>query len=114
KADVLDTADPGALEAIDHVAREIEHGMAAALSGREVARVRGVGRGEAVDQILADLVAALADHRPGCGGDARAHSAEPLHRLDGRLEYATERAAPAGVGGADHARLVIRKQHRSA
>ena len=36
-----------------------------------------------------------------------ARAPEPLHRLERRLEHAVERAAPAGVRGADHPRLGV-------
>ena len=40
--------------------------------------------------------------------------AELRHRAHGRLDHARERAAPAGVGGADHAGLGIGEQDRRA
>ena len=45
---------------------------------------------------------------PALGG------AEPLHRRDRRLDHAGERAAPAGMRGADHAGARIGQQHRPA
>ena len=40
--------------------------------------------------------------------------AELLHRGDGRIGDSGERAAPAGMGGADHPGLVIGEQDRRA
>ena len=47
--------------------RQIEHRVAGACGRREEAALSWLGRDEAVDQILADLVVALADHRSGRG-----------------------------------------------
>ena len=54
------------------------------------------------------------DHRPERRDDALALGAETLHRHDGRVGDARQRAAPARMGGADDARLRVREQHRTA
>ena len=41
-------------------------------------------------------------HGPTAASMPLAPRAELLHRLDGRVGHAGERAAPAGMGGADH------------
>ena len=111
--EVVDGGEAEPFQPRHDVARQVEHEMAG-LARREEARVVRVGRHELLHQLGADLVARLVDHRPGRRDDARARSAEPLHLDDGCLQHAAERAAPAGVRRADHLRLRVGEQHRSA
>ena len=53
-------------------------------------------------------------HGPTAARDPAALGAEPLHLRDRRLDHAAERALPAGMGGADHARLAVGEQDRRA
>ena len=97
--------DAGGRKPRRDVAGEIEHGVAGVRARREEALVRGAVGPEAVDELGTDLVVRLADHRAGRGDDVRRASApQRFHRGDGRLDHAGERAAPAGMRGADHAR----------
>ena len=54
----------------------------AGLAGREEARVAAIGGDELFNQVGADLVVRLADHRPGGRDDAAARGAELFHRRD--------------------------------
>ena len=53
-------------------------------------------------------------HGPTAAAIRARVGAEPLHRRDRRLGHAAERAVPAGMGGADHARLRVGEQDRRA
>ena len=77
-------------------------------------RVLGVGIQEALDEFAADFVGVLADQRADGGDDAAAVGAEFFHRVDGGFQHAGQRALPAGMRGADHARGGIGKQDRAA
>ena len=88
--------------------------MAVAGGGREKAARGAVLGGETLDQIGADLVIGLPDHRPDGGADVAARGAEPFHGGDGRLDDARQRAAPAGMRGADHMGFRIGEQDRAA
>src|SRR5262245_42590952 len=80
---VLDLSDAGALEPRDDEAGQIEHGVARSSGGREEALAVRIGLDEAIQQIGADFVIVLSDHRTERGGDTRARGAELLHRSDG-------------------------------
>ena len=82
--------------------------------GREEARVVGVGRQETRDEFRPDLVVRLPDGGAERRHDAGALGAERLHGGDRRLDHAGEGAAPAGMRGADHARLGVGQQQRPA
>ena len=77
--------------------------MAVARSRCEEAVAGGIFCVEAGNKVGADLVIGLPDHRSDRGDDAAALGAEPLHGVDRGLDDARERAAPAGMGGADDA-----------
>ena len=74
----------------------------------------GIGIEEAFDEFAADFVGVLADQRADRGDDAAALGAEFFHRVDGGFQHAGQRALPAGMRGADHARGGIDEQDRSA
>ena len=80
----------------------------------EELRARFVLGCEAGDEIGTDFIVVLTDHRPERRTDAAARGAEPLHGGDGRFDHARQRAAPAGMRGADDARVRIGEQHRPA
>ena len=84
--------------------------MAAVRARREEACVRGAVGLEALDEFRTDFVVRLPDHRAGRGDDvvARRRRSFSIAR-DGRLDHAGERAAPAGMRGADHARAARRR-----
>ncbi len=59
---------------------------------------------KALDEFAADFVGVLADQRADGGDDAAAVGAEFFHRVDGGFQHAGQRALPAGMRRADHAR----------
>ena len=69
---------------------------------------------DTIDQVLADLVIRLTDHRSGRRHDPSALGAELFHRRDRLFDHAGQRAPPSGVRGTDYPRLGIGQQHRSA
>ena len=73
-----------------------------------------IGGEERRGKFRPDLVGRLGDARADAGMDPRRRGAQRDHRRHRRLEHAGDRAAPAGMGGADHAGLGIGKQHRRA
>ena len=105
---------PARAEPRRDIAGEIEQGVAVAGRRGEEALTRRILGGKARDQIGADFVIVLPDHRSERGADPAAFGAELLHRRDGRLDDAGQRAAPAGMGRADHARRRISEKDRAA
>ena len=114
KAEILDVADPGPLEPRRDIAAEIELGVTVARRGREKPAAGRVLGGKARDQIGADLVARLPDH----GSDAaRMFSRIAPSRVIASIVASmtpAERAAPAGMRGANHAGLRVGQKHRPA
>ena len=96
----------GAGKAGGDKAGQIELRMARPAGGEEAGIIR-IRPGELLNHLVADLVIALADHRADCNNEAAARGAQPLHGGDRRFQYPGKRAAPAGMGGADNARLRI-------
>src|SRR6185437_2005816 len=113
-ADIVNHQHPGILEPHPDKAGEIEHGVVLARRGNEVQCILRIGRDESLDEFAAYLIAVLADQRPDRRNDAAWFGAECFHRRDGGFQNACQRALPAGVGGADHARGRIDQQDRSA
>src|SRR5882724_1305223 len=113
-AEIVDHQDAGVFEPHPDEAGEIEHGVSFARGGKEEHRVVGVLLDEAFDELRADLVARLADQGTDGGHDAASLSAELFHGVDGRLQDPGQRAFPAGMRRADHPRVRIDKQYRSA
>jgi len=77
----------------------------------------GVGRilGEkGFGEVGADLVGGVTDARAHGGDHVGTVRPQALHGTDGRVEHAAQRAAPAGMGGADHTGLGIGEQDRRA
>ena len=78
------------------------------------AALLGVGIQKTFDEFAADFVGVLADQ----GADRRHHAAavgaEFFHRVHGGFDDAGQRALPAGMRRADHARGGIDEQDRSA
>ena len=112
--EILDLRDGGPHQPRPDIAGEIEQGMAGARRRAEEAIAAGILRGKARDQIGADFVIVLPDHRSERGVDLAAFGAKPFHGLDRRLGDAGERAAPAGMRGADHAGDRIGEKDRAA
>ena len=108
-----DTADPGGGEASDAIGFEVEMRLASGAVG-EKAVVGGVVGQEAGAEALVDLIAGARDARADRGGDAIDPRAEAEHRGDGAVGDPGEGAAPAGVGGTDHARFAVGEQDRGA
>ena len=73
-----------------------------------------VGLDETLDEFAADFVGVLADQGADRGDDAAAFGAEFFHRVDGGFQHAGQRAFPAGMRRADHARARIDEQDRAA
>ena len=73
-----------------------------------------VGIQKPLDEFAADFIGVLADQRADGGDDAGAVGAEFLHRVDGGFQHAGQRALPAGVRCADHARARVGEQDRAA
>ena len=88
--------------------------MARSDRGNEERGIVGVGIEEAFDEFAADFIGVLADQRTDRRDHAAAVGAEFLHRVDGGFEHAGQRALPAGMRRADHARGGIDEQDRSA
>src|SRR5580704_17315570 len=114
KSDIFDVADARPGQPRADIAGEVEHGMAVARAWREEAVAGGVFCVEAGNKVGADLVIGLPDHRSDHGADLAALGAEPLHGFNRGLDDAGERAAPAGMGGADDSGVWIGKKDRSA
>ena len=100
-------------EAGGDIAFEIELMMPVATRREEAVVVR-IGLGEAAQEGVVDLVAAARDRWADGGGNAGAVGAQPLHRLQRRLGHPGESTLPTGMGGADHAGLLVGEQHRGA
>src|SRR5580700_1904458 len=114
KPDILDAADARPDQPRADIAGQVEHGMAVAPSRREEAVAGGVFCVKAGNQIGADFVIGLPDHRSDDGADLAARGAEPLHGIDRGLDDAGERAAPAGMGGTDDAGVWLGEEDRPA
>src|SRR5262249_31520280 len=114
QAHVLHLTDIGAPEPSRDIAGKIEQRMAFARGGPEEAITRRILGAEAGDEIGADLIVALADHRAEPGADLAALGAKPLHGIDRRFDDPGERAAPAGMRRSDDAGLRVGKEDRPA
>src|ERR1700722_7879002 len=82
KPDILDVADARPGQPRADIAGKVEHGMAIAGSRREEAVAGGVFGVKAGNEIGADLVIGLPDHRSDRGADRAALGAEPFHGID--------------------------------
>ena len=80
----------------------------ALVGGKEGGACRLLGE-EALDIVGADLIGLLRDGRADHRDNALRLGAELCHGLDRRLDDARQRAAPAGMGRADDARLRRRR-----
>src|SRR5579862_9128787 len=60
---VIDEKHAGVFQPLADIAGQIEHGMAVARSGYEIARVLRVGLDKPLDKFVADFVGGLADQR---------------------------------------------------
>src|ERR1700691_1118892 len=88
--------------------------MAVACRRSEEAVARGVFGVKAGNEIGADLVIGWPNHRSDHSAYWAARGAEPLHGIDRGLDDARERAAPAGMGGADDAGTWLGEEDRPA
>src|ERR1700722_1921150 len=113
-ADVVDHQHARILQPHPDKAGEIEHRMACAFSGDEEQRVLRVSLDEPLDEFAADFIGVLSDQGTDGGDDAGAFGAEFLHRLDRRFHNAGQRALPARMRRADHARARIDQKDRPA
>src|SRR5215217_6532184 len=94
EAEILDMDDAGQGETRRDVARKIKERTVGSWRGLEKVRI-GVGlRDEFVDQLRANLVVGLADHRSQGRGDPTAAGAQRLHGRDGGFENTAECATP--------------------
>ena len=103
---------PGGRQPRSAIARQVELPVRLAPAGGEEPDVGRVARQHRVAQVGADLVRLLPDARADGRGDPP--GAQRPHGGDGRLQHARHRAAPAGMGGADHPGLGVAEQHRRA
>src|SRR5262245_4398600 len=78
EAEVVDLRDSGTTQPGDDIAGEIEQRVMGARRGRKKPLAAGILRLEALDQIAADLVVRLPDHRAERGDHPRAVGAELL------------------------------------
>ena len=92
----------------------VEEAEQPGLAGLEEASVRRVVFEEPIAKTSIHLVAGLGDRRPDGGADPAPVRTQPLHFRDRIGQHALFRAAPAGMGCSDHARLPIRQKHRRA
>src|SRR5882762_4286696 len=113
-ADVVDHQDPGVFEPHPDKTGEIEHRMALARRGNEERGILRVSLDEPLDEFAAHFVRVLADQGTDGGEDAAAFGAEFFHRLDRGFHDAGQRALPPRMNSADHARVGIDQQYRSA
>ena len=88
--------------------------MALARRGDEEQGILRVSLHESLDEFGAHFIAVLADQGADGGEDAAAFGAEFFHRLDRGLHDAGQRALPSRMNSADHARVWIDQQDRSA
>src|SRR3984893_12307894 len=114
KPDILDMADARPGQPRADIAGKVEHGMAVARGRREETVAGSIFCVKAGNKVGADLVIGLSDHRSDHGADLAALGADLLHGLDRGLDDAGERAAPAGMGGADDSGVWVGKKDRSA
>src|SRR5580700_5241568 len=114
KPDILDVADARPGQPRADIAGKVEHGMTVAGGRREEAVAGGVLGVKAGNEIGADLVIGLPDHRSDRSADLAALGAQPLHGIDRGLDDPRKRAAPAGMGGADDAGPRLGEEDRSA
>jgi hypothetical protein len=96
-----------AFESLQAIAGKVELHMTLVSAADEKGGIRRIGVEEAGLEIAADLVGGLPDGRPDRGAHAFDARAEALHGVDGRLEHAGERTAPAGMRRADDLGLMI-------
>src|SRR5580704_5500809 len=114
KPDILDMADARPGQPRADIAGKVEHGMAVARSRHEETVAGGIFCVETGNKVGADLVIGLPDRRSDRGADVAALGAEPFHGFNRGLDDAGERAAPAGMGGADDAGVWVGKKDRPA
>ena len=106
--------DAGGEQSRHDEAGKVEHGVALPFGGLEEARIVRVGLLEGLDQLAGRPRSSPA--RSSDRGPRRsvALGAELLHGDDRRFEDAGKRAAPAGMGGGDHAGRGIGEEDRPA
>ena len=109
----LDLPDAGGAQAVHDIGFEVEMRLAPGRIGEE-ARVGRVRLDKAEAEGVVHFVRGLGDAGSDRGADMLAPCAEPLHRDNGRVGHPGERAAPAGVGRANHAGFGVGKQHGRA
>src|SRR3984957_1908932 len=114
KPNILDVADARPGQPRADIAGKVEPGMAVARRRREEAVARGGFGVKAGNEIAADLVIGLPDPRSDRSGVWAALGAEPFHGIDRGLDDARERAAPAGMGGADDVGSWLGEEDRPA
>src|SRR6476469_6823784 len=113
-ADIVDHQDAGVFEPHPDQSRKVEHRMVLALGGNEKHGAFRIGLEKAFDEFAADFVGVLANQGPDRRDDAAAVGAELFHGLDGGFHDAGQRAFPPRMNRADHARVRIDQQYRSA
>ena len=111
--EVFDRSDTRILELRRDESGEIEL-MVAGLAGLEEASVRRVVFEEPIAKTSIHLVAGLGDRRPDGGADPASLCAERKHLFHRIGKDAFLGAAPACMGGGDHARFPVRKQNGCA
>ena len=107
--DDVDAADFRKAEAMRDIARKVEMQFAAVSFGEEPG-VACILVEEAVAKGAIDLIGLLGDAWTNCGNDAVAPSANIFHCQNGDVGDSGKGAAPAGVGGTDHARFGVSEQ----
>jgi len=112
-AEIVDHQHAGIFPPHPDEAREIEHGMAVALAGQEEQRVLRIGVDERSTTSW-PLHSSAGDQRADGGDHAAPVSAELFHGVDGRFQDAGQRALPARMRRADHARPGVDEQDRPA
>jgi len=113
EVECLDLPDARGDQAMDDIGFKVEVRLAGRSLDKE-ARIVSFVLDEAAPEGFIDFVTGLSDAWPDGGMDMFASRPKFLHRLDRRIRHASERAPPAGMGGADDDRLMVRKQHRRA
>src|ERR1700732_4378705 len=93
---------------------EIEHRVALACGGKEEQGVLRVLLHKPLDEFIADFIRGLADQRADRSDNAGAFGARLFHGLDRGFDNSSQRALPASMRRADHARVGIDEQKRSA
>ena len=69
---------------------------------------------ETIEKFWSDFIGALADRGADDGANITRGGPKRLHGVNGGMQNSVQRAAPPSMGGTDHARFSVGKQHRLA